>query len=148
MTRRTSRRRTSLRRNSKRETYKQMIERDSDAYFAKCVAPVLTKKLVADTIRGTGWAPRGKGSLRKGPHKMVDQLLDYHGQPYRSPISVAYGGSYMMAGDKTGIVFISAIGRGTHETRFRLTGSPTRDAKRMATDLRDLLQDFEQVYTR
>lgn len=126
MKRRTSRRRTSLRRNSKRETYKQMIERDSDAYFAKCVAPVLAKKLVADTIRGTGWTPRGKGSLRKGPHKMVDQLLDYHGQPYRSPI----------------------IGRGTHETRFRLTGSPTRDAKRMATDLRDLLQDFKQVYTR
>lgn len=148
MTRRTSRRRTSIRRNSKRETYKQMIDRDSDAYFAKCVAPVLTKKLVADAIRGTGWTPRGKGSLRKGPHKMVDQLLDYHGQPYRSPISVAYGGSYMTAGDKTANVFINTHGRGTHESRFRLTGSPTRDAKRMAADVRDMLKDLERVWNR
>lgn len=145
MTRRTSRRRrTSIRRNSKRETYKQMIDRDSDAYFAKCVAPALTKKLVADAIRGTGWTPRGKGSLRKGPHKMVDQLLDYSGTPYRSPWSVAYGGSYMMAGDKYGVVYIDTHKGPTHETRFRLTGSPTRDAKRMASDVRELLEDLER----
>ena len=146
--RRTSRRRTSLRRNSKRETYKQMIDRDSDAYFAKCVAPVLTKKLVADTIRSTGWTPRGKGSLRKGEHKMVDQLLDFKGTPYRSPVSVAYGGSYMMKGDRTANVFINTHGYGTHESRFKLTGSPARDAKQMASDVRDMLKDLESVYTR
>jgi len=119
---------------------KQMMQDDSDKYFAEHVSGGLTKKSLSDALKDTEWAPRGKGSYDK-QRQFVSLLLD-HKDHKKLPMHVVFSGSHYTKGDKTG--YVSVEGRhGHHDDTFKLSGNPEQDAKAMHKTLKELIDDYK-----
>jgi len=124
---------------------KELMKEDSDAYFAQHVSGEISKKKLTDALKGTGFAPRGKGSFDKKT-KSVFLLLDPTDKEDRgSPLKVYLSGSYMTEGDETGHISIQDISLGTSDDhRHDLTGDPKKDSENMLKSIRELAEDAQE----
>lgn len=123
---------------------KAVLKEDSDKYFVQFVAPLITKAQMMATMKGSNWTPRGKGSLNKKEGR-IDGLVDFTGEPYRSPMTFSFSGSYMTAGDGQASIYIKQTRGMSHEDRFKLTGNPANDAKKMMVSLKELCEDMSRA---
>ena len=123
---------------------KSLLQEDSDKYFAKYVVPLITKKGLSDALKGTQWSPRGKGALNK-QRGFLELLLDHKpkaGEKTKLAMRTVIAGSDYTKGDGRGYVRVEGR-HGPHDTSFKMSGNPDQDAKKLMSDLKELVEDYQ-----
>jgi hypothetical protein len=126
---------------------KAMLKEDSDKYFAQHVSGNIGKKSLTDALKGTGFAPRGKGSFDK-KRGLVELYLDSEDRS-SSPMRAVFSGSDYTKGDGKGYIRIDHPRHGQIDDSFKMTGDPEADAKQMHSALKELAEqmgDYEKEY--
>ena len=126
---------------------KAMLKEDSDKYFAQHVSGNIGKKSLTDALKGTGFAPRGKGSFDK-KRGLVELYLDSEDRS-SPPMRAVFSGSDYTKGDGKGYIRIDHPRHGQIDDSFKMTGDPEADAKQMHSALKELAEqmgDYEKEY--
>jgi hypothetical protein len=126
----------------------------SDDYFIKAVWPLASRelRLLSKTrdfsARGPGRVMRGKEVAKELEGRMVEAILDVP-HPKRGgtdPLVVRVTGSHMTPDDgEYSIHMDSPFFHGTHGYHAPMTGDPQADAKGVAADIADMVDDMRSA---
>ena len=138
----TSRRRTSRRmRMNSAANLKDLVKADSDKYFRDHVAKKISKKQLSETLRRSGWTPRGKGSYNKS-RGFYELLVDPPRDVRDLATRVVIMGSHYTRGDGQATVYVDNRKHGPVDAVFRLSGDPQKDLDQILSDLGEIMEGY------
>jgi hypothetical protein len=129
-----------------KDDIKKVFEDSPSKYFDQHLIKGISKKKVSDTLKGTGWKPRGKGRYNK-KRGVLSILLDPENSRHLPMWLSLSAGHYTKDDGRASLYFEATPRSWTHQDIIILSGDAETDTEEMLKNIKENLEFLnEEVY--